>query len=319
MWKPLKLAPWAIAASAAWSLGFIYNVYYGGELSWLRAMYLEKMSLAAQIQTSPRLIITGGSGAHHSINSEVLEQKLGIRVFNLGLDGPVGLDVILPSVLEAVRPGDIVLLIPEDLILLDEDGLLDRSAPFGIAIGQPGLGNIPPRQLIESFWMQGIPTLRAVTKSTVDLVEKGRMTGYYSDPLTSHGDPSTTKYREGKWWTRTIDNSISPHAVQRISQFRQELEAKGATLVLSLPWVYNSHDPKSMGNMEKITQKLSQIAPLVYDKNDYNLKTDSSLFADTHYHLLLEARKIRSQALAEQLKPVLKELEVLPAQNFDKQ
>jgi hypothetical protein len=312
MWKGLKLAPWAIAAGTAWSLGFIYNVYYGGELSWLRGMYFEKMSLAAQVQNSPRLIILGGSGAHHSINSEVLQQKLGIPVLNMGLDGPVGLNVILPSILEAVRPGDIVLLIPEDLILLDEDGLLERSAPFGIATGKPGLGDVPPQALVETFWLQGVPTLRAITKSTVDLVEKGRMTGYYSDPLTSHGDPTTVKYRQGKWWQWKIHQSISPHAVKRITQFRQEVAAKDATLILSLPWVYASQDEKTVSNMEKISQQLSNIAPLVYDKTDYNLKTDSSLFADTHHHLVLEARTMRSQQLAEQLKPVLKELQVLP-------
>ncbi|ACK64185.1 conserved hypothetical protein [Rippkaea orientalis PCC 8801] len=311
MWKPLKLAPWIIAAGTTWSLGFIYNVYFGGELSWLRAMYLEKLALAAQVQTTPRLIILGGSGAHHSINSQVLQEKLGIPVLNMGLDGPVGLNVILPSILKTVRPGDIVLLIPEDLILLDEDGLLDRSAPFGIAIGEPGLGGVPLKELVHTFWMQGVPTLRAIAKSSVDLVEKGRMTGYYSDPLTEQGDPSTVKYRKGKWWQWTIEKSISPHAIARITQFRTEVEAKGATLVLSLPWVYASTDKQTVGNMKKISQELSKIAPLVYDKTSYNLQTDSRLFADTHHHLVLEARKLRSQQLAEQLKPVLQDLQVL--------
>jgi len=41
MWKPLKLAPWLIAAGVAWSFGFAYNVVRGGELSWLRIMYGE--------------------------------------------------------------------------------------------------------------------------------------------------------------------------------------------------------------------------------------------------------------------------------------
>ncbi|ACB50759.1 unknown [Crocosphaera subtropica ATCC 51142] len=305
MQKLLRLAPWAIAATAAWSLGFVYNVYYGGELSFLRGMYFEKMSLAAEVKASPRLLILGGSGAHHSIDSEVLSQKLGIPVLNMGLDGPVGLNVILPSILKAVRPGDIVLLIPEDLILLDKDGLLERSAPFGIATGRPGLGGVPPQQLVETIWMQGVPSLRAITKSTVDLVQQGRFTGYYSDPLTERGDPTTVKYREGKWWQWKIHNSISPHAVKRIKQFRQEVEAKDASLILSLPWVYASKDEKTLSNMEDITKKLSNIAPLVYDKNDYNLKTDSSLFADTHHHLVFEARKLRSEQLAEQLKPVI--------------
>jgi hypothetical protein len=35
----------------------------------------------------------------------------------------VGLNAILASVTEAIRPGDIVLLIPEDLIIIDDDGI----------------------------------------------------------------------------------------------------------------------------------------------------------------------------------------------------
>jgi hypothetical protein len=310
MGKLLKLAPWLIAVGFAWSFGFVYNVYAGGELSWLKAMYQKKLVLAAQIQAPRRLLIAGGSGVHHSLNSEVLEQELGIPVMNMGLDGPVGLNVILPSVLKAVRPGDIVLLIPEDLILLDEDGILERSAPFAIAIGHPDFGNIPPKQLTEAFWMLGVPSLRPLVKSGVDLLEKGRLDGYYADPINQRGDPTVAKTRHGKWWLWQISQSISPHAIARITQFKRELAAKDAQLVLSLPWVYGSHDQENLENMQKITEELSKIAPLVYDDHEfYNLKTDSTIFADTHHHLLVEARKDRSRKLARVLKPVLKDMQ----------
>ena len=302
MWKPLKLAPWLIAATASWSLGFIYNVYYGGEISWLSRMYREKIALAAEIRSPHRLLIVGGSGAHNSHDSARIEQGLGIPVMNLGLDGPVGLNVILPSDLVAVRPGDIVLLVPEDLILTDEDGLLERSAPFGIATGRPGLGDVPPKQLTQNFWLLGVPTLKALTKSALDLLEKGRMTGYYSDPITQRGDPTVTKHRKGKWWKWTISRPISPHAIARIQQFRQEVEAKGGKLVMSLPWVYASTEPETIANMKKTAEELAKIAPLVAYDNLYNLKTDSHLFADTHHHLVPEARVLRAKQLVEGLK-----------------
>lgn len=306
MWKPLTLAPWLISASVAWSLGSIYNAYYGGELSFLRRMYEHKMARAEQVQGSKRVLIVGGSGANYANNAEVMEQELGIPVLNLGLDGPVGLNVILPSILDQVRPGDIVLLIPEDLILLDEDGLLERSVPFGIAIGRPGLGGVPPKQLAQGFLMLGVPSLRAITKSTIDLIEKGEMTGYYSDPFTDHGDPTVTKYRQGKWWQWTIHKPISNHAIARLTEFREEVEAKGATLIFSLPWVYGKTDEKSLTNMKKIAEELEKIAPLIaYDNETFNLKTDSSLFADTHHHLVPEARKIRARELVDELKPIL--------------
>ncbi len=305
MWKPLKLSPWFATVGVAWSIGFVYNVYYGGELSWLRMMYAQKQAIAANIQAPRRLLITGGSGAHYTLDSKTIEDGLGIPTINLGLDGPVGLDVILPSMLDRVRPGDIVLLIPEYLILLDEDGFGDRSGQFGVAIGQPGLGGVPAKQLAQDVLMLGVPTLRGVTKSSLDFVEKGKFTGYYSDPVNDRGDPTAVKERMGKWWRLPIEQSISPHAIERISKFRREVEAKGGTLILSLPWVYGSDDAQSLANVKKTAEELAKIAPLIYERESFNVKSDSNLFADTHYHLVPEARVVRARQLVEELKPLM--------------
>lgn len=307
MWKSFQLGSWLITAGIAWFLGYIYNVHHGGELSFLRKMYEHKIAVAEQVQAPTRVLIVGGSGANYATSAAAIEAELGIPVFNLGLDGPVGLNVILPSILEQVSPGDIVLLIPEDLILLDDDGLLDRSVPFGIAIGRPGLGDVPPQQLAENLLLVGTPTLRGLTKSTIDLIEKGEMTGYYSDPFTNRGDPTVTKVRQGKWWKWQIKEPISDHAIERITEFREQVEAKGATLVLSLPWVYASTEQESIANMRKIATELEKIAPVIaYDSETFNLKSDSSLFADTHHHLLPDSRKIRAKELAEGLEPFVK-------------
>jgi hypothetical protein len=241
-----KLIPWFFAVGIAWSLGFIYNVYYGGELSWLRKMYWQKIAISQSVTTTPRLLITGGSGAHYTINSDLIEQELGMPVINLGLDGPVGLNVILPSVIDQVKSGDIVLLIPEYLILLDEDGLGERSTSFGVAIGKPGLGGIPVKQFLQDVIALGIPSLRAVAKSGVDVATQGKLTGYYSDPVSDKGDPIAVKSRQANWWKLPINQPISQHSYKRILQFKQEVEAKGGTLILSLPWVYGSDEAKTI-------------------------------------------------------------------------
>ncbi|MEM6426931.1 MAG: hypothetical protein AAF728_17510 [Cyanobacteria bacterium P01_D01_bin.128] len=299
--KPsLKFLTWIAIAGVAWSAGAIYNVYLGGELSWLRGMYQRKVALAQEID-QPKLIVTGGSGAHYTINAELMEAELGLPVINLGIDGPVGLDVILPSVLSQVKPGDTVLLIPEYLLLLDEDGLGDRSGPFGWAIGQPGLGGVPPKQVAQDLIVLGVPSLRAVIKSTGDLLTLGRFSGYYDDPLTERGDPTQDKYRQGDWWQLEINDPISDHALDRIEQFKQEVEAQGGTLLLALPWVYAKPDGETLDNVIETAEQLSEIAPLLYDSDTFNIQSESDLFADTHYHLLEPARNLRSEELAAQL------------------
>ncbi|NJL82712.1 MAG: hypothetical protein HC890_06670 [Chloroflexaceae bacterium] len=306
MIKPLKLAPYVGAALAAWFFGYIYNVYQGGLISWLRAMYENKVAIAAEIQGPQRLLIVGGSGAHYTINSQLLEQELGFPVFNFGLDGNLGLDVIFPTILEQIRPGDIVLVIPEYLMLLDSDGLGERSAAFGLAIGQPGLGNIPPKLLAQDTFSLGVASLRSLVKTTNDLLGKGEITEYYSDPLTPWGDPTRTYERETDWWQLKITEPVTPHSLKRIAQFRQELEAKGATLILSMPVIYGSSDPTTRKNVEITARELGKIAPLIYDPETYNVSSDPSLFADTHYHLKPEGRRLRALEVAEQLGPVLK-------------
>lgn len=301
-----KVLNWVAIAGLAWGAGAVYNVYGGGETAWLRSMYQRKVALAQEVD-QPKLIITGGSGAHYTINSQVLEAELGLPVINLGIDGPVGLNLILPSVLEQVRPGDTVVLVPEYLLLDHEQGLGERSGPFALATGQPFTGNIPPQQLAQEVLLLGVPSLRAMVKSATDIATLGRVTGYYDDPLTEQGDPTVEKSRgDGEWWQMTFRQPATPYALDRIAQFREEVEAKGGTLILSLPWVYaDADDPETQASVQATATALAEIAPLVYDPATFNLQTDSSLFADTHYHLNAEARIRRSYQLAEHLQPLL--------------
>lgn len=305
MRKSLKLFSWLIVAAATWSLGFSYNVLYGGGVSWLRRMYLQKIAIAKSLESEPRLLITGGSGAHYTVNSEIIEAGLEMPVVNLGLDGPIGLNVILPSVIEEVRPGDTVLLIPEYLLLLDTDGFGERSANFGIAIGKPGLGGVPLKQLTQDTIMLGVPSLRAVAKSAVEIATEGKLSGYYADPISDRGDPTTQKTRQDKWWKLPVSKPISNHAARRIYRFKQQVEAKGGKLIISLPWIYGSTDKKTAKNIRRTAYYLSKIAPTIYNKDSLNIKTDSNLFADTHYHLVPKGREIRAKELVEQLQPII--------------
>ena len=302
-----SLLPWAAGIVTAWSLGFMFNVYLGGELNWLRKMYWDKVAIAQGIKNTPKLLITGGSGAHYTIDSALLEQELGLPVVNLGLDGPIGLNVILSSVIEQVKPGDTVLLIPEYLLLLDPDGIGDRSTSFSIAISQPGLGNIPLKQFLQDTIALGTPSLRVLAKSTVDLVTEGEFRGYYSDPVNSQGDPTVTKLRDPNqpWWKITLRRGITRHAAEEIQNFKQEVEARGGNLILSLPWIYGSKDEKTTKSIQRTAFYLSEIAPTIYNRQNYNVQENLSYFADTHYHLVPEGRKARARQLAQELKPLI--------------
>lgn len=304
-----KIVSWLAVAGLAWGAGFIYNTRLGGDPYWLGQLYENKMAIAAGIP-EPKLIIAGGSGAHYTVNSDMLSKELDMPVVNLGLDGPIGLDVILPSVLDAVESGDTVLLVPEYLILapIDEfaDGFGEKSGSFSLVTGQKIMGNVPPKQMALSVLQLGIPSLKLAVKSATDLIEEGRFTGYYDGPLTERGDPVETKLRTGEWWPLAIKTPISARAAGRIAQFKAEVEARGGELVLSIPWVYGDvADGSTLENVQKTADILSDIAPVLVDDKTLNVQTEPTLFADTHYHLIPEGREVRSQQLAQQLKPLL--------------
>lgn len=302
--NPPKFLSWMAVAGLAWGAGAIYNLYLGGEAHWLKGLYRQKIAIAAGI-SEPKLIVTGGSGAHYTIDSKTISEEIGRPVVNLGLDGPLGLDVILPSILESVKPGDTVLLIPEYLILESKDGFGEKSGMFSWAIGRPSIGDVPAKQLAMNLMQLGIPSLRWTVKSARDLVEEGHFTGYYDGPLTAQGDPTETKERMGDWWPLTVGKT-TPHAVKRIAQFKQEVEDKGGTLLISIPWVYgDTADGQTVENVKATAEQFSQIAPVLVDEDSLNIQDSPALFADTHYHLKPEGREVRSHQLASQLKPLL--------------
>ncbi len=305
MRKIKSLFPWLISAIVFWSAGFAYNVYFGGLIGWHRKAYNNKVALAGDIKAQRRLILVGGSGVHYTFNAEYMEDELGFPVFNFGLDGQVGLDLILPITLEEIREGDIVLLIPEYLMLLDDVGTGPIAFPFALATNNLDLIEVSQKDFFENTLTLGIPGLNSLVKSGVDLITKGHFDDYYSDPLTPRGEPTRTFLRQSSWWQMTITRTVSDHSIQVIEEFKKDVENKSATLILSLPIIYGDNDEETLANVKETAEKLAKIAPIIYDEKTLNIWTSSDLFADTHYHLKPEGRIIRSDQVIEELKSIL--------------
>lgn len=68
---------------------------------------------AIEDRPSPKVIIVGGSGCSHGINSPMLERELHMPVVNTGISGSLGLAYQLQAVSPYVRDGDWVVVIPE--------------------------------------------------------------------------------------------------------------------------------------------------------------------------------------------------------------
>lgn len=98
---PLILAVWGFALPAQYSDTFV------GELPAKRAL------LAAE-SDKPRLIIVGGSAAAFGVDSALLARELpGYQPVNFGLYAALGTRVMLDLSIQELRPGDLVIVMPE--------------------------------------------------------------------------------------------------------------------------------------------------------------------------------------------------------------
>jgi hypothetical protein len=76
------------------------------------AAVLEKDRLI-RTTPSPKVILVGGSNLAFGIDSRMMEDSLGIRIVNKGLYAQLGLRYMLAQVKPYIRPGDVVVIVPE--------------------------------------------------------------------------------------------------------------------------------------------------------------------------------------------------------------
>lgn len=112
MAKKLILKLIALAAAIVLS-GLLIGQYHTNvrDDSYLAAV-LEKDRLIRNTP-SPKIILVGGSNLAFGIDSKAIEDSLGLHVVNMGLYAKLGLKYMLAQVRPYIKPGDVVLVVPE--------------------------------------------------------------------------------------------------------------------------------------------------------------------------------------------------------------
>ena len=76
------------------------------------AAAIDKHQLLIEIP-SPRLILIGGSNLAFSVDSERIENQIGMPVINMGLHATLGLRYMTDEIIPYIREGDVVIIVPE--------------------------------------------------------------------------------------------------------------------------------------------------------------------------------------------------------------
>jgi hypothetical protein len=264
--------------------------------------------------SSPRVIIVGGSNVAFGIDSEQMEQELGMPVINDGLHVALGIAPI-NEIREYIRPGDIVIISLEYYNFTDLPSFYGQPqyladwvefSPGRIRHVHDPLGQLPSlftmmlqrkvnRQV--SYYLNGFS------------FEEGR--NFYSgDQFNERGD-FIGHLGEGADAQFEIADSVYPvnmmnEAYVFLEDFNQFARAKDAVVFYEAQ-AHRQTNCERTGNQElnKFFQRLKNRTsiPLLTDLDQLCLPDE--YFYDTPYHLNSAGRQVRTERLIENLKEAL--------------
>ena len=279
--------------------------YYQGSL--LKVRLLEQTP-------SPRIIVVGGSNIAWGIDSELIEQEMGMPVINDGLDVHIGI-IPLVELREHIKPGDIIIISLEYYNFASPDDF------FGIPQYQADWIEFSPGRIkyIQSPYQNSLPMITMILQRKINR-ELNRY--LYNDDLSEfRGIYSSKHFNTRGDFIGHLEDSTSPgmnakyggfpvnqldEAFDFLKEFNQYAIHQGATVFYEAPASRQTNCEltgiKYIRKFYSVLQSRTKISLLT---SVNNLCYPDEFFYDTPYHLNKEGRRIRTEQLIINLKAAL--------------
>lgn len=303
-----------VIAFAALMIGLVFISTTPDEKHLYQASLLKSKLL--RDTPSPRIIIVGGSNVAFGIDSELMEQELGMPVINDGLHVALGIAPI-NEIKHYLRANDIV------IISLEYYNFTDEQSFFGQPQYLADWVEFSP----ERIWYLHEPLKQMPSIYTIMLERKvNRQLNYYLNGFSyeagrnfysgnlfnEHGD-FIGHLGEGNKRQFEIADSVYPinlieEAYVYLEDFNQFALSKGAK-------VFHEAQAHRQTNCDRTGKKeLNKFFSRIRTKTTIYLLTDldqlclpDNYFYDTPYHLNEQGRRVRTERLIENLKNALAE------------
>ncbi len=292
----ILIAIWlAFGFAFAWASRFAQNESVG--------LFLKKAKLLEVFKDRPsRVIIAGGSNAFWNMRSSELEAHLDMPVINLAIPSEINDPMLMRELaLSKAKAGDTVIY--SSLEFWNQAQSEPHKAvqvAKSLRIASYLEGNLSALERLLAWWMpypREVNPARALIQSLFKEVP--------SDPWSPFMDKNGD-------YTACLDIPVVPLEfndrivseayIQKISQFRLRLEAKGAKLVNIAPWILVKNEEKNLWH-EYYSTLMNQINPAsTHRGSDLVLRSDQSDFCECAWHLKPEHGLARAHAVLEQLK-----------------
>lgn len=307
--RPVRVTTLLLVAYATWAACIAYTLYQNPEVAHYAEGARIKKAWTKKItdQYGQKTVVFGGSSCEFSIDGERLLDLYQLPVANLGGHAGMGAAVLTEAALEAVRPGDTLIVALEQSLLTGSSSRTSLGIQYSAAAHHPEWVNHPALGVGATSWIQILAALRPGGYHICILL--GKL--LHGQPMFSYPHSA---YRGASGWAQ---NTIR-HPFNAPEWFRGGLSAEGRRLLenlktwcdahqvrvaYALPWSYASEQdaPKFQRDNRQLLLQIAAIMPVLKDPK-LGAYTQREHFADTAYHLTEEGVDERCKALAHALK-----------------
>ena len=253
---------------------------------------------------SPRIILIGGSGLSFGLNSQILKDSLQINPINTAIHGAIGLSFMITTVLDFIKPGDIVVVVPEYQFFFG------RNSYGGEELLRTVMEVSPKsiKKLSSKQWFNIVRFFPKYSFSKFKLLDyiDGRIDSLYSVySFNDFGDVCAhwNRVSQGCMHYNPIDEKFNDDIVKELLQFQKKINDRKASLYITFPGLQASsfnvfnHQIKKI-EMELIRNEFS----ILGTPERYNIP--DSLIFDAPYHLSKAGVDLRTLRLLEDLKKI---------------
>lgn len=295
---PLNLLCWGFLCPAQYEDTFL------GELKY-------KVQLLSEAEGN-RIILVGGSSVAFGIDSALMEQELpGYTVVNFGMYAALGTTVMLDLSEELIRPGDIVILMPEQQEQT-LSGFFDASVMWHGVDGAFELLTALPREKLEQ--MAGSFPEFAAQKFAYFLQDASpQPQGVYSRAsFNEHGDIVSAECARNQMPggydsstpIRFDEDMVSDGFVEEVNAYAQALDQRGAVLwyafcPMNALAITEGSEPALF--YDALQSRLA--CPII--GNPFHSILEPEWFYDTNFHLNASGKIVYTKLLIRNIKAML--------------
>ncbi|WP_010522224.1 hypothetical protein [Aquimarina agarivorans] len=259
-----------------------------------------------------KLILTGGSNVIFGFNSKILQTKLNKPVVNHAIHAGYGLKYIVEDVFQYVKKGDIILLSPEYSHFIDNNYLGKEPLLFSLKVKPNNIRLISLGQLlnvaefIPKFSFDRIKSF-VYNKLKPSKPNKNEIGNYTEFSINEFGDHYTHWDDKNKNLTLyNFNGEVNMKVIEFLNNINEEIEKKGAQLILSFPSICETTYETNKNTILKIEETLIKNCNFKILDTPEDYVFNDSLFFDTSYHLNKIGIKNRSEKIAFKLKNEVK-------------